>query len=359
MIYYFVAFIMLLGIITSYEDIVKGKIRNIWILISLLSASFIYIVIALFEPTDLIPKKYFIQFSINLFISIAIAIILWLGYIWSAGDAKLFIAYAALVPFTVYTHNAFSVFPSFNILINTFVPFFLFYSIKLLPQWKKAFKKNLLSSYFIPLVTRLFVISWISKGIILLFHLPNDYLLNLVLIFVIYNLSIIFLKKKFTSIIIFLSILRLILDFRTVATLQFLFYFSVLIAIFIIIRFPVAEHQGNIFSRQVPLLKLKKGMVLEKGIYYSPKTKKYSKRDLRFLQIHEGSKIKQVIDYVPEGITYRDIKKIRKLFKQGKLPFNKVKVFHTYPFAPFMFLGVIITLIGGGTFIRLIMLFFS
>ena len=46
-----------------------------------------------------------------------------------------------------------------------------------------------------------------------------------------------------------------------------------------------------------------------------------------------------------EGLTKNDIKNIQKWHMSGKLHFNRLKIQQTIPFAPFMFLGVLLTIL--------------
>ena len=51
--------------------------------------------------------------------------LLWRFRLWSAGDTKLFTLYALLVPLDFYSKSFVFYFPSFNLLINLFIPLLL------------------------------------------------------------------------------------------------------------------------------------------------------------------------------------------------------------------------------------------
>ncbi|MBI2646715.1 MAG: prepilin peptidase, partial [Deltaproteobacteria bacterium] len=102
MLYYFLPAILALGIITSYEDIRYGKIRNGWVIFALVYAIIIY--------SALIINAYFIgkvntPYLIELMANIGFAVIagfsMWYFGLWTAGDVKLFIAYSAIIHLSV------------------------------------------------------------------------------------------------------------------------------------------------------------------------------------------------------------------------------------------------------------------
>jgi len=63
-------------------------------------------------------------------------------------------------------------------------------------------------------------------------------------------------------------------------------------------------------------------------------------------------KKKPVIGYdLSIGLTQKNIKELKQLYKEKKIKFNTIRVFKTIPFAPFVFLGVFITLICQGDMI--------
>ncbi len=110
------ATIFLIGILTSYEDIRTGKIRNAWIITGFICAFFFYYFEYFFRTLP------FGVIFTNFIISSAVAFTLWNLKYWSAGDAKLFSLYSVLVPVWIYHKMYFHFFPSFNILYYTFIP---------------------------------------------------------------------------------------------------------------------------------------------------------------------------------------------------------------------------------------------
>lgn len=144
----FLPIIFCIGIVTSYEDLRLSKIRNVWILFGVLYALFINSLTWLFyynfvqaESIVFLEDKkqlfllisFFDKWGINLLVTTIIAYLLWHFKIWGGGDAKLFICYASLIPISKYSKVYFNYyFASFLLLIYIFIPVTIFLLIKAL-----------------------------------------------------------------------------------------------------------------------------------------------------------------------------------------------------------------------------------
>lgn len=140
----FLTMIFYLGIVTTFEDFKNSKIRNKWILTGLIYSFFIYLIfwilyrLAIKEIVDPIigsVASYLIwnfdKWCINLAISTIVAYLLWYFKMWAAGDAKLFITYAALIPMGQYSKVYFNYyFASFLLLVTIFIPATIFLFLK-------------------------------------------------------------------------------------------------------------------------------------------------------------------------------------------------------------------------------------
>jgi len=146
----FIPPILFIGLVTSYEDFKLGKIRNKWILFGLYYGLAVYLLLLVWnfvaEPvtyfyydhfTGINPENgyvftvnylYFIKVIYNSILALFIGFALWKFGKFSAGDAKLFFVFAFLLPLSFYWQSYFSLFPSFVLLINIFV-FVLLYII--------------------------------------------------------------------------------------------------------------------------------------------------------------------------------------------------------------------------------------
>jgi len=348
----FLPVILLLGIITSYQDIKYGKIKNKWIISAIIYALVAYIfVTVIYKISNIsINYNYFVDVIINLFIACLAGFLLWNFKFWSAADGKLFIAYSALLPLTLYSNFYIKYFPSFIIAINTFVPFLIFalfifimntkdQSKNLSTEFKKTKKSEIL---ILPL--NIFWIMWIP--ILIGFLKVNiDFLTSLIIVMILaIGLQKLF-NKKIILVSLFLCILRILFD-RTVFTQvflkQFIIYSLFIIAIFFIIKF-----SSVMFIHNVKISQLKPGMVLVGKI--GKKDKKYTLLESGELNNYKKQDLLSV-NLEAEGLTIQDINKIKKLQEQGKLNFSSARVHQTLPFAPFIFFGVLLTLIAKGNF---------
>ena len=121
--YLFVFLVIIIGLATSWEDIKFGKIRNKWILLGLAGGIALQAAALAggFLPTDLIFSG-----LLNALIALLVGYLLWYFDLWAAGDAKLFFVFALLLPLSYYSRTYLPFFPSFALLVNTFVPVLLF-----------------------------------------------------------------------------------------------------------------------------------------------------------------------------------------------------------------------------------------
>jgi len=348
----FLPAIILLGLITSYQDIKFGKIKNRWIILSIIYSLISYTIIMMIYKlsNNLLNYSYFTDVILNLLISCLVGFLLWNFKFWNAADGKLFIAYSALLPLSLYSNFYVKNFPSFVILVNTFVPFLIFalfiFIIKAKEQVNNLHKelKKTKKNELLILPLNIFWIMWIPKLLTFL-KINLDFLTSLV---VIMGLSISvqqLFKKKIILVSLFLCILRIMFD-KTInlASLeQFLIYFLLITVIFFVFKFSSA-----MFTKSVKISELKPGIILLGEIY--KKGKKYIILESRELMLGKKKDLFS-INSEAEGLTEQDINRIKKLQKQGKLSFSSLKVHQTLPFAPFIFLGVLLTLIAKGNFI--------
>lgn len=151
--YLFLPILFFIAIITSCQDLMRGKIKNKWIILGLgygLSIIFLFFIwglIAQFvaefyyfsikhlpdgSPTPVFTVQVFYLKTvlINFLIAVIVSFAMWYFSAWSAGDAKLFLVFALLLPLEYYHKTFLPFFPSFVLLVNIFMPIFIFLSIK-------------------------------------------------------------------------------------------------------------------------------------------------------------------------------------------------------------------------------------
>ena len=120
--YFLLPVLFLIGLITSYEDVKTGKIRNKWLTLGLIYGALFYVAILISFILGLgINSALIIEFFTNFLFAIIVGFGLWYLRVWSAGDGKLFIIFAILLPFSYYSRGYFYYIPSLALLINILI----------------------------------------------------------------------------------------------------------------------------------------------------------------------------------------------------------------------------------------------
>jgi len=322
-----------------------------------------------------IRAHYIIELVTNMLFAIGIGFGVWYFGIWTAGDGKLFIAFAALIPLSSYSLGYQEWVPSITLLINIFVPASLLLIIFILFKMKKKYLKDMLKSFLkeffqprqlLNSVIYLFAIFWIMQILLSSIGLGNSYFLRFILTIGAFAAIQKKLGNKTLYIMQAISLARLVID-KSIYSVSFLIDFLLLLFIW---RFIMSFLTGStnklaqkIFAKDIDINKLKPGMVLSEII---EKKGKISEEELNTLKKQDGTEVikykgeyyiknikssitqNNYIDEEAEGLTTRQISKI------SELGFKKIRVSQTMPFAPLIFLGVILTIIAKGNILILI-----
>lgn len=364
---YFLPAILALGVITSYEDIIIGKIRNKWVILALVYALGVYSILVTYAFfTTGINKNYFIILLTNLLFTIIVGFGAWYFGIWTAGDGKLFIAFSALVPVSVYQIGYQKWVPSITLLINIFIPALFIMLVWMLFKLRVKNVQNLLKpflkEFFQPKqlfssIIELFAAYWVMAVLFSLIGLGDNYTLMLVFTMLILSTIQKKLGSKYFYVFLVISLTRLVMD-ESVYSLSFLINFLVLIFVWRLFKSfltgSLSRVSQGVFAKEVRAVDLKPGMVLSETIQ---KVKESELNDLKKLPDikvikHKGFYYTKIpkssvdtggfIGEESEGLTKEQINKIKELNIQ------KVLVSQTIPFSPFIFLGVILTIIAEG-----------
>jgi len=341
--------IIAFGIITSYTDIKKGKIKNIHIILLLLAG----LIINIFFTKILLSFSFninsdFIQTITNVSISLLFGFFIWSAGLWPSGDAKLFLGYSLLLPVFTYKYGYVFLFPSLVILINTITPlaFFLIFTsifqIKL-DQFKEYVKKNFKISSLANIILFIFGFSYILNLILSKFSIQPNFILQTIILFALMEIFNKTSRWVATAFSLIGTVLRLIFSFSSVLTFSFLWGISSTLIVFLGLRLFIFYLIEFSFVEPVKINNLRPGMLLTERLV---KTKKgYEKREYSIFTIFD------VINRMKEGVlsetsmtlTAEDIEKL----KEDK--FDSVKIAKTIPFAPFMFFGVLLTYLLQGS----------
>ena len=354
--------IFLLGAITSYEDIKHGKIKNKWVVFALLYsfAAFFISIAALSLQNQPISQNYVMQYFSNILFALLAGIIIWLANLWSAGDAKLFLAYAALVPLTFYSNSYFDYFPSFVIMINTFVPFFAYYFLRTLfgttSRQKYSLLKSMANAKFIfSNMLFIFAFGWLGSVIFgqigSYFSFLNNVFATIFFLFLVLFIFRRILKIENRNVSIVLAIVAVLYDYQNIFSIEFLQHFIAIFFLFVFIRYFILNLTFEALSYPVYIENLKPGMAVAENFLMDKG--RYEKRRIApmgFLSaVIERSEGKFLFSGLSEGLTKDDVKKIKNLHSQGIIKGHTIRILQTVPFAPFIFFGVLLTLILKGS----------
>lgn len=337
LIIYFLPTILALGIITSYEDIKEGKIRNKYICTAFSLGIIIHFILLY---SGIIDLRYAGISFVFVIISIIIGVLIWLMNWWGAGDTKLFITYNLLIPITQY-NNLSTPIHSVELITNMIIPIFLFLVIYLFIKSTKkhksiAMKKTFNIKNLIVVLLLVFSISWIIHEIFQYFSIPQNYLLNLLLIILIYRGFERIFEDKIIYLFIILSVVRLFLRYDQLITETFLINFFVLTAGYLLAS-TFLQHLGDFYKDPVKIDNLKEGFILAETIAEDgSRSSGRIMKKVAFLVADSG------------GLCKEEVFELKKRYKQGRLKFETVMIRQKIRLAPFMFLGVLVTVLCQG-----------
>ena len=392
----FLPLLFFIGIITSYEDFKYGKVRNKWILLGLFWGLIIIIFFFVwyfvaspitryyyFEiqhlpddspaPVFTVSLVYLWRVILNVVIALLIAFLMWRFNAWAAGDAKLFVVYALLLPLTYYWKSYLPYFPSFVLLINIFIPIFLyllfrscFYYLKFIYlrltktdkrgsslKSDRAREKTDKKKAGWEKIKSMAVMFLGFIGIFLVFGLLQEpikehFTINIsslqMFIFaalIIFSgaLSKIF-QKPITFKIIIISLI-IILGYGFIsfpnATWQIIYQATKMMAIFMVIF--------TLFRKLIDFYVLKTGLKkikiedLKSRMSLTEETLGELKKDKKYYDKHIGL-------IYPGGLTIEQAAAVKKwLQKNQEDKTETINIYKPFPFVVWMFIGVIITLI--------------
>lgn len=356
------------GILSSLSDIKTGKVKN-----SLIKKGFLYglIIYALlliwmvfrkyvFYSSHLFYLKlnYFPELIINLIIAFIVGFVLWKFDIWAAADTKLFALFSFLIPLTVYKYGRLPYFPSFALLVNIYMICFL-YSVSVCLT-KIRIKREDLKHFFLKKIPEFF-----SKAKI--FKIIDSLLIYLVIFLIIFSFGLFKISASLSSLLLLyasaLLIQRVIMTLLgkykkikiplfllVIAYLGFLLIFSsnplslkqlaqyMLFIVIFNLAFKLLDLLGMTDIRTIEIKELGENMIV------TPKTVELLAKNKEF---HEG-----LGQFYSDGLSLEQVEKIKDFFKEKQL--EKIEIYKTFPFAPFIFIGAVATFIVRGSLISLL-----
>jgi hypothetical protein len=348
--------IVMLGLATSYTDITQGKIRNrhcmlaiAYGIISLVVAS-----ILLHQQGITLNARYYLDVGLNVIVAIIISFIIWNTGLLTAGDMKLFLAYSILIPLSVYKYGYVQFFPASTILVNTFVPLFISIFLFMLFRTTWIEKREAIRSSLEPkrlgiLAIATFGFSWIiGKAINLITFLPRDYFTMILMVFLVMVVCEKLLRVSFLKVCVILAVARVIFGFGELLTIEPYLTFLFLFCSLLLLRIFVLELSSKMFTKEIGLDELKEGMVIAE---VSGATKENPGGAVKvyydFVNYLMASKTKEDgVGGHSRQLTKEEVDRLKRKLKIQNV--SKIRIHHTIPFAPFMFFGVILTLLLNG-----------
>lgn len=334
------------GIACSYTDIKYGKIKNNYIIIGLFSVVVSYSFLIFYDYIffgGIENFSYFGKLLLNGLIALIISYLLWNFRMWTAADAKLFTVFSLLVPLEFYLNSYVPYFPSLLLLINIFIPLFLFlmvkainFSVKELFKALKKFKlnKQSLGKIKIGIINTIkvyvgFILIFIvlqlarEKSNIFLNKIVPDPFLIFVLLFFGYRYIFSFFSryKKISACLSFLGIaysIYLLLSGQVITLLSILRF-----ALIFMVAVGVLRKALDFYIEKKEILIISPNL-LKKGMFPSSS----------FLNDEMRERLGSLR---AEGLSEEQVEEIKKYNSK------KIMVYKTFPFAPFMFAGVLIT----------------
>ncbi|MBU1255663.1 hypothetical protein KKH35_02210 [Patescibacteria group bacterium] len=363
----FLPMLFFIGIVTSWEDFCFSKIRNKWII---LGTIFSIAVLAGFAVCNLvvgsfyiIPWDYFSKVILNSFLALLIGFLLWRYGMLAAGDAKLFFVFSLLLPLKYYWKSYLPYFPSFVLLMNIFFPvlFFIFlkaswYAFKSLIKFfksKPTFKMDQLINLLIKDKDIGGLIK-ISLGFIAIFlfveklrglvapwivlYLPNEGFLFL-LLFIAYRPLFTYLRKSKVVLILALLFLVVYLGQGMIYTPQEIIIElsrTIKMVFIFLVGLQLLRKLFNYYTKNATLKKIKINE-LEVGMSLVIDDEKDKDKKPELGTVFGG------------GFNQSQVDLAKKWAKQNNI--KEIEIYERFPFAYWMFLGVIITIILKGSLV--------
>ena len=343
---YLLPFAILLGIFSSYSDFKYSKIRNYILLFSLSGIIIVNIVFAfLIRDAWIMYKAYYMQYLLSVLFMFGLSMVLWLAGYWNAADSKLMTVFAMAITPGMIRYNFSNLYIMnffYNVIFTSliFVMFKSFRNIHTIKSRIKFFRKITLYEIFIMFVI-LYSFGFVSGFLFFIEDSIDRFYLTVILtIFLFY-----FLRRfrRWHLVLIIGVIVSTIINLKHLGTIQY-WMNLLMIFVFVFVTRIVMEILSFANVDMVKMSGLKKGMFLaQELIIDSPSDR-------------TGRSFFKEINYdVSIGLTEENIRLIHE--KSHLLKTDEIFVSRKDPFAPYAFIGFILTLLMGTniiTFLRVI-----
>lgn len=332
--------LLALGIKASYEDLKEGRINN-----KLLLGFF---VIGLIGNLSVSFFELKLSFIINLVFAFFVGFLLWYINFWNAADGKLFLICVSLVPVSLIFEGVRDLY-AHEILVYTFVPvFFVFLLFLILQTRKEEYVQTLKRVVDIRTVVNIgaafFSFQWVMKTIYLETGVQLNLFIGAVILFFVFDGLEKILNIKLIYLFYLASVIRLVIDAQNMFQPDFLTNFLFQLSLFLFFVYFFLYLAYFKFGTHIRIPYLKPGMNLAEKII---------KRDDKYTVIPDVkislftflyNKVDKaaVIENKPEGLSRKQIRKIQRWNKAGKMEVGALLIQKRIPYAVFQFIGVFI-----------------
>ena len=322
-----------IGIIATVTDFKKMKIYNKDICKSIVLSILIYMIFI-----RKIEYMYVLPYILNVIISVIISFLFYYFKIWSAGDAKLFLAIIIIIPYELYEVDFKNVFPAIYLMILIFSIAFIYVFAETIVLWIKDEKRFCINNFinisikdfFIQYFMGYFIIMFINNityKAFLEFKMNNGSLImicNMLILLCTYRF--INTKKKCLitlCIFLLLNIIYYCIFGISISTVDF----KILFIVVVIMLFRAISEKYN--YKEIRIDELRPRMILTYGSvlnFYSSKVKGLPKT---------------TTESTDSRLTEDEVKSIMRWSKTKKGK-DTITIVRHMPFAPFICLGEIL-----------------
>lgn len=335
--------VLIIGAVVCYEDLKFGLIKNKYIVALLLVFVFRFII----SPLSFLNLS-FLAYLLWVFFT---GVFLYFIDLWPAGDAKLFIALSLFFPVEIMGTKTI-----FNFLINSFVPFFFgFIPIAIFRSETNKIKEAFRSSfnlYNFFLISSMYMgVVWILMLPLSLLGIPTNIFVIIIALFLVFEIFGRITRFNMEYVYVLLVILRVVLDYRTVFSLNFLKNLIIIVVVFIFFRFFILRLTFDISVKKVKIRNLKPGMEVAEGIKKTGE-KRYAKIKLIQMSFYDFLAQRKEKFIHSKTLTREDVKNIKRLRRIGEIPFESILVHQSILFGIFLYIGYVITFLLRTDFIH-------
>ncbi len=378
-IFYLNLFIML--IFATFYDIKYKKIPNFVIFGGIFASLILNVFIIILSLSHVISIKtsdlwkFYFEYFISWFQMSIILFFLWSLKMISAGDAKLLIATYSLMPPTIFhfnhVKNLYHIIHFQNLLLIVLIVFMKdLTKVKLTKTIKTRLKGIFHPKFVFSVILFVYGLTFLMRLVFMIFKVQfNNLFLSIIVLFIFWKLLSIIFAKKTKYAMLFLVVLRLILEHNHLLSLSYWSNTLILTVVILLIRFILIYVAYEVFTKEVKIENLKPGMKLAERIKLKKTGKQWHFIKTEYYKLTLISTMDEEFDkgikrferefkYDPKiGLTEYTIKKLIKLKQEGKLHYDSIRVFESFALAPYILVATLLTIIFRGDIITAILVY--